>query len=392
MKASRILIFSLSYFPHLVGGAEVAVKEITDRIPTKDAEFDMITLGDGSSPQEEKLGNVRVHRIFKSAGRAQKLLYPFAAYWKARRMTDTMRFDLAWAIMGSYGGFAAFLLKRHNRSLPVLLTIQEGDNFERRQQGIWRMPFRWIFGSPDRIQAISNYLAEWSRAMGATCPIDVIPNGADLSLFAGAVDPAEKSLLAAKLGKKDGDVFLVTTSRLVEKNAVDDVISSLQHLPKNVKFLILGVGPLEASLKQLALRLGLNYTDEPPINPGNRVHFLGYVPHKEMPKYLAVSEIFIRPSLTEGQGASFMEAMAAGLPIIATSVGGIPDFLTDGETGLVCEVKNPRSIAQKIEKYLKDSESREYIVKKARAMVKDRYDWTAIAREMQAEFEKTIHE
>jgi glycosyltransferase involved in cell wall biosynthesis len=161
-------------------------------------------------------------------------------------------------------------------------------------------------------------------------------------------------------------------------------------LPNNVKFIVLGSGPLETELKLLALRLGLNYTDEPPINGGNRVHFLGYVPHAEMPKYLAASDIFIRPSLTEGQGASFIEAMAAGLPVIATAVGGIPDFLTDGQTGLVCEVQDPRSIAQKVEKYMKDKESREYIVKKARTLAKEKYDWNAIARDMAAEFERTI--
>lgn len=380
----------MSYFPKLVGGAEVAVKEITDRIPAQDAEFDMITIGDGSSPKEEKIGNVRVHRIFGKPGKVQKFLYPFAAYWKARGMTDKTRCDLVWAIMGSYGGFAAFLLKRHNPKLPVLLTIQEGDNFARRE-GIWSIPFGWIFKNPNRIQAISNYLSTWSREMGATCPIDIIPNGADLALFSSEISQTTKDDLIKKLGKKADDVFVITTSRLVEKNGVADVISSLQYLPKNVKFLVLGSGPLEQELKCQALRLGLNYTDEPPINPGNRVHFLGYIPHADMPKYLAVSDIFIRPSLTEGQGASFIEAMAFGLPVIATAVGGIPDFLTDGQTGLVCEVRNPNSIAQKVEKYIKDKESRDYIVKKAQSLVKEKYDWNKIAKEMSAEFEKTVN-
>jgi glycosyltransferase involved in cell wall biosynthesis len=374
----------------LVGGAEVAVKEITDRIPAQDAEFDMITIGHGSSPKEETLGNVRIHRIFSSPGRMQKFLYPFVAYWKARSMTDKSRCDLVWAVMGSYGGFAAFLLKRHNPRLPVLLTIQEGDNFARRE-GVWSMPFGWIFKSPTRIQAISNYLVDWSRQMGATCPIDIIPNGADLKLFSSEISQVIKDDLIKKLAKKPDDVFLITTSRLVEKNAVADVISALSYLPKNVKFLVLGSGPLEQELKQQALRLGLNYTDEPPVNPGNRVHFLGYIPHADMPKYLAISEIFIRPSLTEGQGASFIETMAAGVPMIATAVGGIPDFLTDGETGLVCEVRNPQSIAQKVQKYIKDKESRDYIVKKARALATEKYDWSKIAKDMAAEFEKTIN-
>jgi glycosyltransferase involved in cell wall biosynthesis len=184
--------------------------------------------------------------------------------------------------------------------------------------------------------------------------------------------------------KKDGDIFLVTMSRLVLKNGIADLISSLQHLPKNVKLIILGAGPLETELKCLCLKLGLNYTDEPPVNPGNRVHFLGYIPHASMLPYLAISDVFVRPSLTEGLGNSFLEAMAAGIPVVGTAVGGIPDFLADGETGLVCEVANPHSIAQKVEKYLKDKESRDYVVKNARKLVTERYEWGKVAAEMQA--------
>jgi glycosyltransferase involved in cell wall biosynthesis len=101
-----------------------------------------------------------------------------------------------------------------------------------------------------------------------------------------------------------------------------------------------------------------------------------------MSKYLHASDIFIRPSLSEGFGNSFIEAMASRVPVIATPVGGIIDFLKDGETGLFCEVKNPKSIAQKVEKLIKDKESREYIVRNAYEMVKNKYDWNIIANDM----------
>jgi glycosyltransferase involved in cell wall biosynthesis len=102
-----------------------------------------------------------------------------------------------------------------------------------------------------------------------------------------------------------------------------------------------------------------------------------------MPPYLQISDIFVRPSLSEGLGNSFLEAMAAGLPVIATPVGGIPDFLKDGETGLFCEVDNPQSIAQKVEKLLKDRESRDYIVRHASEMIREKYQWSMIAKKMQ---------
>jgi glycosyltransferase involved in cell wall biosynthesis len=66
-------------------------------------------------------------------------------------------------------------------------------------------------------------------------------------------------------------------------------------------------------------------------------------------------------------------------------VGGILDFVRDGETGLLCEVQNPSSIAQKVEKLIKDSESREYIVRNALEMVKEKYEWSIIANDMKNE-------
>ena len=123
-----------------------------------------------------------------------------------------------------------------------------------------------------------------------------------------------------------------------------------------------------------------------------RVSFLGFVPHDVLPMYLSASDIFIRPSRSEGMGNSFIEAMAAGKPVIATRVGGIVDFLRDGETGLFCEVGNPKSIAQKVEKLMKDRESRDYIIRTASALVTEKYDWSLIAKRTREEVFQPVWE
>ena len=372
MKPRRILIFSLAYFPRFVGGAEVAVKEITDRIAPGDIEFDMVTLGDGRGLAFEKIGKVNVHRVFKKAGLIQKLLFPLSAFKKAGELDSADHYDLLWPIMASYAGWAAWLFKKLNRRVPLVLTVQEGENFRRRS--LFRFVFSPIFASADRIQVISGFLAEWSAKMGGKCPITVIPNGVDFDLFSRKIPIERASGLKKSLGKKEDDIFLVTTSRLARKNAVSDLIKALTYLPANVKLLVIGSGPLTSGLLALTARLKLD----------DRVRFLGFVPHENLPAYLQVSDIFVRPSLSEGLGNSFLEAMAAGLPVIATPVGGIPDFLKDGETGLFCEVGNPLSIAQKVEKLIKDGESRNHIVEQAAKMVREKYDWDMIADRMKS--------
>lgn len=383
-RPHRVLIFSLVYYPRFIGGAEVAVKEITDRISPDEIEFDMITLRK-HAPVFERVGNVNVYRVgIRWSGTntqsskifpLSKLLFPFLAFLKALSLQRKNKYDLVWPIMASYAGFAALLFKKIHRKIPLVLTIQEGDNFERRN-GIFSPFFRAIFRAADRIQAISNFLAEWSKEKGANCPIVVIPNGVDLELFSEGLSIGEASELKLALNKKDGDIFLITTSRLVMKNGVADIIESLKHLPTSVKLLVLGTGPLELELKSRVAELKLE----------ERVQFLGFIQHKDMPQYLHISDIFVRPSLSEGLGNSFLEAMAAGIPVIATPVGGIPDFLIDGETGLFCEVNNPHSIAQKVEKLIKDKESRDYIVGRAREMVKEKYSWEKVAGEMKEIF------
>ena len=92
----------------------------------------------------------------------------------------------------------------------------------------------------------------------------------------------------------------------------------------NVKLLIVGDGPLRENLKFKIKNLKLE----------NKIELLGEVSPDKVPQYLAEADIFVRPSLSEGLGTAFLEAMAVGLPIIGTPVGGIPDFLKDDETGL----------------------------------------------------------
>lgn len=383
----KILIFSLVYYPRFIGGAEIAIKEITDRIPNEEIQFDMVTLClDSKLPRYERIGNINIYRVGWTGDQKNssdslpwylhfnKYAFILTGLVKALSLHRQNKYDAIWSMMATYNSFAAILFKLLNSKISFILTLQEGDPIKyikRRALPLYPL-FKMIFTKADFIQTISQYLADWAKNMGAKCPIVVVPNAVDFKLFSNRKSENELDKLKQKLGKKNDDIFLITTSRLVVKNATGDTIDSLQYLPENVKFIILGTGYQEKELKERVKDLKLE----------NRVQFLGYIPHKDMPQYLHISDIFIRPSISEGFGNSYIEAMAAGIPVIATPVGGIVDFLKDGETGLYCEVNNPKSIAQKVEKLIKDKESRDYIVKTALKMASDKYEWSLIASDM----------
>lgn len=371
MSSKRILIFSLAYHPH-IGGAEVAVKEITDRIP--DIEFDMVTmLMSSADPLEEKIGNVNVYRI-----KSSKLTFPIEAMLFGKKLHLRHGYDAIYAVMAARAGGAALFFKYSFPKVKFILNLQEGDP-------IWYMKlrslyyvnpfFRKIFSNADIVQVISTYLSDYARAMGYQGKPELIPNGVDYERFATRAEIN----LREKLGKRENEIFLISTSRLVGKNGLEYVIRAMALLPPTIRLLILGTGPLRASLKKLAETLKVE----------RRVQFLDHVPNEEVPAYLQVSDIFIRPSLAEGFGISFMEAMAAGIPIIATQVGGITDFLFDPDespgfppTGLFVTPKDPVSIREQVMRLVEDPQLVETLIKNARDLVKKKYDWDLLAREM----------
>jgi len=369
MNRKKILIFSTAYFP-FVGGAEIAIKEITDRL-SGDFDFDIITAKlDSSLLSKEKVGEVTVYRIGWGVPLLDKLFLPYIGAWKTWQLHKNNNYICFWGVMASFASGSAYIVNIFRwivgkKKVPMVLTLQEGDSekhFKFKRFGLIDFSWRLALNRTDILTAISNYLIERSKKLGFEGKSFLIPNGVSVELFS----PVKHRVFDR------ARVVLITTSRLVEKNAVGDIIKALKLLPENTSLKILGTGALENSLKLLASSLQLE----------ERVEFLNHVSYEDVPKHLRGADIFIRPSLSEGFGNSFIEAMASGLPVIATPVGGIVDFLEDGETGLFCKVKDPESIARAVERLVSDESLRNKITTNAKKMVKERYDWDFIAKEM----------
>ncbi|MDP6249670.1 MAG: glycosyltransferase family 4 protein [Candidatus Pacebacteria bacterium] len=359
-----------------MAGAEIATKEITDRLKKTDFCFDMITLHfDKILPSFEKVGNVNVYRVT-----SLKLLFPFLAYFKSLSLHRKNKYDIVWSVMAGRNGFSALFFKLTYKKVKFLLTLQEGDrlSYPKERAGIlWFVVgglFKKIFIKADFIQVISKYLKTWAHDMGYKGEIEVIPNGADIQNFQLLITNFQKNKIRKELGIGKNEKVIITTSRLVEKNAIEDIIRALMFLPENFKLLIAGEGKLFYRLRELTNELRLT----------KRVLFLGNIKYEEISQYLHISDVFVRPSLSEGLGSSFIEAMAAGVPVIATEVGGITDFLKDGKTGLFTGVHDSRGISEKIEILMKDSKLREKIINNAKQMVSEKYDWNLITKNMKS--------
>ncbi len=375
----KILIFSLAYYPRFVSGAEAAIKEITDRINPPDIEFHLITLlFDTASPRRERIGNVEVHRVGFGGSYISKVFFIPLAVLKARALHGKIHFDALWSVM-TYMLFPVVIAKMIGVQVPHILTLQDGDPYEKVFGRMRIMPFlpflNWGFKRAAIVQVISTYLASWPKKRGYEGEVVIIPNGFDPEN--ADVDKVES--LKETLGKKEGDVWLVNTSRLVYQKGNDVIIRALPLLPPHVKFLVVGGGPDEKMLKDLAERLEVE----------SRIMFVGLVPRSEAGAYRRAADIFVCPSRSEGFGIVFVSAMAEGLPVIATQEGGIADYLYDERkdpdkptTGWAVDRDNPKQIAEAVYEIISNPEKVRRVVENARAMAWERYSWDHIAEEM----------
>lgn len=369
----RVLVFSTAYFPH-VGGAEVAIREIAKRA-APEYTFDLICArADRSLPAEETVDAVRVYRVGVGIRVIDKLLAPFLGALKALMLQRHGRYDLYWAMMVTYASGAAYLAGWFTK-VPIVLTLQEGDPpayLKRKWFGILALSWRLALQRSRAVSVISTYLATLAKDFGYEGEVALVPNGVDSLRFSSVAHVPHEGCR------------LITTSRLVKKNAVDVVIRALSYLPDDVSFSIYGTGPEEKNLRDLARIYGVE----------KRVHFHGHVGHDALPEVLAAADVFVRPSRSEGMGNSFLEAMAAGLPVIATQEGGIADFVFDQErnpdkeaTGYVVDTDNPRQLALQVQAIYLDKGRATETIKRAQAMVIRDYDWNLIAKKMREVFE-----
>lgn len=381
----RVAVFTLGYLPSFVGGAEIAIREIAERLSGR-FDFDIYCARfDSSEPAVENFGASRVIRVGRGwrgarpgqaggpRGALLKIAFPALAARAALRRHRETPYAVLWGVMAAFGGVAARLflarVPKGGARPRFLLTLQEGTPPEEiaRKARLIRPLYASVFRAADRAQAISRYLANWARGWGATCPIDVVPNGANVAAFASARPDPE---LRARLNVPAGSFLVGTASRLARKNGVDTLIDSVART-EGVALAIFGDGPDRHALEDLARARGV----------ADRVRFAGEVAPEELPSLLRACDAFARLSRSEGFGNAFVEAMAAGIPVVATGVGGIVDFARDGENALVVPPEDAASASSAIARLRDDGALRSKLVLEGAATA-SRYDWNDVAARM----------
>lgn len=375
-QTPHVLVFTTAYLPY-VGGAEIAIDQIMRRIPQ--VRFSVITARfDKSNPKYEMRDNVEVFRLGFGM-KADSYLLPFLGFLKARYMAKQKKNEklILWGMMVSQGTLGAYFFKKLYSHIPFILTLQEGDSVEHIKKsrfGIIGLFWKATLRAADKVTVISRFLENLAKDFGYNGEVFLISNGVD-DMFFNSISEEVKGSLKKKLGIPSDGKIILSVSRLVEKNGLFHLIEACARLEKDLHayLVLIGEGPLREDLQRFAKSQGFE----------ERVIFKGSMPHSELSAYYAISDVFARPSLSEGLGNVFLEAMAARVPIVATRTGGIIDIVIDKETGMLCSVGNIGEITQTIKSLLVYPERAKHIRERGRVFVEENYRWDTIAKAME---------
>ena len=179
---------------------------------------------------------------------------------------------------------------------------------------------RAVCASADAVIAPTPKIQRLLRSYGVQCPVRVIPTGLDLRRFTAAPDPA----LRTSLGLPDRGPVLLYLGRLAKEKNIAELIAAMPDIP-GAALLIVGDGPERPALEAQAEALGL----------AGRVIFAGMVPPAQVPRYYALADAFVSASTSEAQSLTYIEALAAGLPLLCRADPCVEALIRPGEGGWV---------------------------------------------------------
>jgi glycosyltransferase involved in cell wall biosynthesis len=229
----------------------------------------------------------------------------------------------------------------------------------------------------DSVIAPSQELADRTADLGYDVDrVAYIPNAVDTERFKPDGDIRRR--VRAELDIRDEEVVLLCARRFVPKNGVIDFAHALRFLTVDVdRVVVLFAGDSYGVIDGYE-RETIGAVNQSPL--GQRAKFLGPVPNERMQRLYSASDVAVLPSLKEATSITGLEAMACGLPLVGTRVGGIPDLIDHGTTGLLVEPGDPRSIAGALSLLIDNPALRHEFGRQARQKVLDQFTWQQTAR------------
>jgi len=311
-------------------------------------------------------------------------LVPFLLFFQivaARRLMSKHDFSAVHAHWVIPQGLVAIIAQWGRPKIPILCTSHGGDLFGLGGKLFMKLK-RWVMTRLRCVTVVSEPMRREANRLAPHTPARVIPMGTDL-----------KTHFYPNGSERSSNTILFV-GRLVDKKGVPQLLEAFVKVKKKhayTQLLIAGWGPEERSLRKQVEAMDREQMGEGNIlskkkeSLGESIHFLGAVPHPDLPSLYRKATVTVVPSVVaengdqEGFGLVIVEALGCGSPVVASNLPAIRDILQDGVTGLLATPGDVGHLAAHICRLLENKDERASLGRKGREHVAARFDWEAIA-------------
>ncbi len=354
----RVLIVT-HYWPPHVGGIETVAVEQASRLAARGWEVQVATSRLRGDQSQERYGPVAVKR-FRCINLLERLwsvpvplMSPAMLFflWRRARHVDVVVAHGHVYVGTLFAALAARLTKRAFVLVQHAPFIDYGRRLNALEHAADRTVGRSIILSARTVIAVSDFTAEFVRSLVPDARVEMVRSGVDRERFNTSGSRSSRTR-----------PIVLTVRRLVPRNGVDCLVDawSARSLGARADLLIGGNGPEVADIQRLAAG-----------DPSIRI--LGYVPDDDLPMLYQDADLFVLPSRSgEGFGLVALEAMASGLPVLATSSGGVIDIVKDGVNGRLVPPNDVPALAEALTQLVEDAPLRSELAERAHVVLPTR--------------------
>ena len=367
-----ILVLALS-----VGGAERTIVELVNGMDGDRFDIEVWTVFDANPLAESLDDDVTLRTLGVTATRGEEPYEITGAANPLEYLSAPLSFVAAVrrerpAVLHSFLFYDNVVARFAGVVSPGTTVVTGERGFHNASRPLSQAVDRATMGLSDVIVSNSRAGAEYYAAHGFDREdLRVIRNGRDLSAYRDGVGDG----IRAEFGVSADAPVVGTVGRLVERKGHDELLHAFARVTDSVsdaQLLVVGHGPERSSLEATARELGIE----------GQVHFTGG--REDVPALLDAMDLFAFPSYWEGLPGALQEAMAAGLPTVATRVDGTDELVTHGETGLLVPAKDPAPLADAIERLLTDTEAARALGERAQTEAFTEYTRERMVAEFQS--------
>ncbi len=334
----------------------------------------------GEIPSFDVIDNIPIYypRYITPPGHWFHGLAGYSMYKCIKNKVDSILHDFTPHIIHTHtatpDGYTGLLLKKRYK-IPMVCSLRGSDiNLYPFRDKLTMFITKKVLSNADQIISVSHALEKTAEEIVMPLKqIRVLHNGCDFINNSFKEDDRVK--IRKNIGISDNESVIIFVGALMRDKGVYELINAFTKISAKhpaVQLIILGEGPENNSLNKIISNNRLN----------NKIHLIGSHPHDEVYLWLKASDLFVLPTYNEGLPNALLEAMACGLPVIASKVGGIPEVVKDGENGILIAAKNAGALYQALDQMLLNVNLSKGMGKKGKELIENEFTWESNAKKM----------